>query len=59
VYAAARQVVYTSIGLFAGVEALESWRRHEVLMTRWLGGVAAAMALMLVVSSVLSRPKSR
>ena len=59
VYAAARQVVYTAIGLFAGVEALESWRRHEVLLTRALGGLAAAMAVMLVISSVLSRPRSR
>jgi predicted unusual protein kinase regulating ubiquinone biosynthesis (AarF/ABC1/UbiB family) len=59
VYAAARQVVYTAIGLFAGVEAIESWRRHEVLLTQWLGGLAAAMAVLLVVSSVLSRPKNR
>jgi ubiquinone biosynthesis protein len=59
VYVAARQVIYTAIGLFAGVEAIESWRRHEVLLTRWLGGVAAAMAVLLVLSSVLSRPRSR
>jgi predicted unusual protein kinase regulating ubiquinone biosynthesis (AarF/ABC1/UbiB family) len=59
VYAAARQVVYTAIGLFAGVEALESWRLHEVALTRWLGGLAAAMTVMLILSSVLSRPRNR
>jgi ubiquinone biosynthesis protein len=59
VYAAGRQVIYTAIGLFAGVEAIESWRRHEVLLTRWLGAAAAAMAVLLLVSSVLSRPRSR
>jgi predicted unusual protein kinase regulating ubiquinone biosynthesis (AarF/ABC1/UbiB family) len=59
VYAAARQIVYTAIGLFAGVEALESWRRHEVGMARGLGIAAGVAALFLVVSSVASRPRRR
>jgi hypothetical protein len=59
VYAAGRQLVYTSIGLVAGVEALESWRHSEESMTHWLGGLAAAMAVLLLLSSVFSRPRSR
>jgi predicted unusual protein kinase regulating ubiquinone biosynthesis (AarF/ABC1/UbiB family) len=58
-YAAGRQLVYTAIGLFAGVEALESWRRHEMAMARGLGIAAGVMALFLVVSSVVSRPRRR
>ncbi len=59
IYAAGRQVIYTAIGLVAGLEALESWRRHEITMTRWLGGVAIAMALLLLLSSIFSRPRRR
>jgi predicted unusual protein kinase regulating ubiquinone biosynthesis (AarF/ABC1/UbiB family) len=59
VYAAARQIIYTAIGLFAGVEALESWRRHEMGMARGLAIVAGVMALLLVVSSVIGRPRRR
>jgi predicted unusual protein kinase regulating ubiquinone biosynthesis (AarF/ABC1/UbiB family) len=59
VYAAARQIIYTAIGLFAGVEALESWRRHEMGMARGLSIVAGVMALLLVVSSVIGRPRRR
>jgi predicted unusual protein kinase regulating ubiquinone biosynthesis (AarF/ABC1/UbiB family) len=59
VYAAARQFIYTAIGLFAGVEALESWRHHEVALARGLGIVAGAMAALLLLSSVFSRPRRR
>jgi len=59
VYAAGRQIIYTAIGLFAGVEALESWRRHEAGMARGLGIAAAAMALLLLLSSIFSRPRRR
>jgi ubiquinone biosynthesis protein len=59
VYAAGRQMVYTAIGLFAGYEALESWRRNELPMARGLAAVAAAMALALVASSLWSRPRRR
>ena len=57
VYAAGRQIIYTAIGLIAGVEALESYRRHEVGLARGLGVTTAAMAVLLLVSSVLGRPK--
>jgi ubiquinone biosynthesis protein len=57
VYAVGRQIIYTAIGLFAGVEALDSWRRHEVRMARGLAITAAAMALLLVSSSIVSRPR--
>ncbi len=57
VYAGARQMVYTAVGLFSGYEALESWRRGEVAMTRGLGALALAAAAALAVSSVVSRPR--
>ncbi len=57
VYAGARQIVYTATGLFAGYEALESWRRHEVAMARGLAALAIAAAMALVVSSLVSRPR--
>ena len=56
VYAVGRQVIYTAIGLFAGGEALESWRRHELGMARDLAIVAAAAGALLLLSSVFSRP---
>ena len=59
VYTAGRQVIYTAIGLFAAFEGLESWRRGEVVLTRWLGGTAAAMAALLLLSSVFARPRRR
>jgi ubiquinone biosynthesis protein len=59
VYAVGRQVIYTAIGLFAGSEALESWRRHELAMARDLGLVAALAGVMLLLSSLFSRPRSR
>jgi hypothetical protein len=59
IYTAARQVIYTAIGLFAGFEALESWRRHEVAFARGLGIVAIACGVLLVLSSLFSRPPRR
>jgi len=59
IYAAGRQVIYTAIGLVAGLEALESWRRHEITTTKWLGGVAIAMGVLLLLSSIFSRPRRR
>ena len=59
VYAVGRQVIYTAIALFAGSEALESWRRHELAMARDLGVVAALAGVMLLLSSLFSRPRSR
>jgi predicted unusual protein kinase regulating ubiquinone biosynthesis (AarF/ABC1/UbiB family) len=57
VYTAGRQVIYTAIGIFAAMEALESWRRHETTIAHDLGVVAAVAATLLVLSSVFSRPR--
>ncbi len=59
VYTAGRQIIYTSIGLVAGYEAIESYRRGEALITKWSGGVAIAMGVLLLLSSVLGRPRRR
>jgi len=59
VYAAGRQIIYTAIGLFAGFEALESWRRHEWQMARALAGAAIAAAALLLMSSLFARPRRR
>jgi predicted unusual protein kinase regulating ubiquinone biosynthesis (AarF/ABC1/UbiB family) len=59
IYVSARQLIYTAIGLFAAVEALESWRRQEALMSHVLLGVATAAALLLALSSVFSRPSGK
>jgi ubiquinone biosynthesis protein len=59
VYAAGRQMIYTAIALFAGYQALDSWRHHEVLLSRWLLGLAAVSTLMFIGSSALSRPRGR
>ncbi len=56
-YAVGRQIIYTAIGLFAGSEALESWRRHEFAMARGLTVAAACAGAMLVLSSLFSRPR--
>jgi ubiquinone biosynthesis protein len=56
VYAAGRQIIYTAIGVFAGVEALESWRRGETTAAHWLGGLATGAGVLLVLSSLFSRP---
>jgi ubiquinone biosynthesis protein len=59
VYTAGRQVVYTAIGLFASYEALESWRRQETAMAHGLAGVAVGAGVLLVLSSLFSRPRGR
>lgn len=59
VYAAGRQVIYTAIGLFAAYEAIDAWRRHEAMLTRWLAGTAIAMGVLLVLSSLFARPRRR
>ncbi|HXN32661.1 MAG TPA: AarF/UbiB family protein [Polyangiaceae bacterium] len=59
IYVAGRQLIYTAIGLFAAIESIESWRRNEAELARGLGGVAAAAAVLLVLSSVFSRPSGR
>jgi ubiquinone biosynthesis protein len=59
VYASARQLIYTGIGIFASYEALESWRRHEAGLARGLGAVAVGAAVLLALSSIFSRPNGR
>jgi predicted unusual protein kinase regulating ubiquinone biosynthesis (AarF/ABC1/UbiB family) len=59
VYSAARQLIYTAIGLACGVEALEAHRLHEVGLARGLGAAAIAAGVLLVISSLVSRPKLR
>ncbi len=59
VYAAGRQIIYTAVGLVAGVQAIESWRRHEIELARGLGVAAGLATLLLAVSSLFSRPKRR
>jgi len=56
VYTAGRQIIYTAIGVFAGSEALASWRRNETTAAHWLGGVAIGAAALLLLSSLFSRP---
>jgi ubiquinone biosynthesis protein len=57
-YAAGRQLIYTAIGLCAGYEAIESWRLHEGPMARDFTVVALGAAVLLIGSSILSRPRS-
>ena len=59
VYAVGRQMIYTAIGLFAAYQALESWRRQELAMARGLTVVASVAGALLLLSSLLSRPRSR
>jgi predicted unusual protein kinase regulating ubiquinone biosynthesis (AarF/ABC1/UbiB family) len=59
IYTAARQLIYTAVGLFAGVEALESWRRGEVPLAQGLGAAAIACGVLLVFSSLFARPPRR
>lgn len=58
-YAAARQMIYTAIALFCGYQALDSWRHQELWLAHWLLGVAVASAVLLLGSSVISRPRTR
>jgi predicted unusual protein kinase regulating ubiquinone biosynthesis (AarF/ABC1/UbiB family) len=58
-YAAGRQMIYTAIALFAGYEGLDCWRHRELLLARWLVGVSIASAILLLGSSILSRPRGR
>jgi predicted unusual protein kinase regulating ubiquinone biosynthesis (AarF/ABC1/UbiB family) len=59
IYTAARQLIYTAMGLFAGAQALESWRRHEFGLAKGLGVAAAVCGVLLVLSSLFSRPSRR
>ena len=57
IYTAGRQIIYTAVGIFATLEALESWRRREPALFRGFGAVALGCTLLLALSSVFSRPR--
>jgi predicted unusual protein kinase regulating ubiquinone biosynthesis (AarF/ABC1/UbiB family) len=59
VYSAGRQLIYTAIALCCGMEALQAHRLHEVGLTRGLGAGAIVAGVLLVVSSIVSRPRLR
>jgi predicted unusual protein kinase regulating ubiquinone biosynthesis (AarF/ABC1/UbiB family) len=59
VYAAVRQLIYTTIGLFCGYEAIEAWHRRELVLAKGLGGAAAVAFLLLLLSSFLTRHRIR
>ena len=59
VYAIGRQLIYTAIGLCCGVKALEAYRLHDMGLARVLGSAAIVSGLLLVVSSLASRPRLR
>lgn len=59
VYAVGRQIIYTGVGLFATFEAVEAWRRHEWALARGFAIAAGVAAAVLVLSSLVSRPRRR
>ena len=56
-YAVGRQIIYTAVGIAAGVAALQLHFRGEDHLARWLGYGAAACGVVLVLSSLFGRPK--
>jgi predicted unusual protein kinase regulating ubiquinone biosynthesis (AarF/ABC1/UbiB family) len=58
-YAVGRQLIYTAVGLSCAIEALEAQRLHDVALARGLAAGAIAAALLLLVSSFVSRPRPR
>lgn len=60
VYAIGRQLIYTAVGLATGFAALHLHERGEDgTPTHALTGTAAFCALMLLLSSIFSRPRAR
>jgi ubiquinone biosynthesis protein len=59
VYAVGRQIIYTGVALFAVHEAFVAWGRHEEVMARGFAIAAGAATAMLVLSSIVSRPRRR
>ncbi len=58
IYAVGRQVIYTAIGIAAGTAALQLHFRGEDQYARWCVWGAAAMGVLLVLSSIFARPKT-
>ncbi len=58
-YAVGRQVIYTAIGIACGVAALQLHFRGEDHIARVLGWITGGCVLLLVLSSIFSRPRPR
>ena len=58
VYAAGRQLIYTSIGIACGLAALQLHMHGDDALARWPIGGAIACGVFLLVSSIFSRPRS-
>jgi predicted unusual protein kinase regulating ubiquinone biosynthesis (AarF/ABC1/UbiB family) len=56
-YAIGRQIIYTAIGIAAGIAALQLHFRGEEQLARWCAYVAMGCGGILVLSSLFSRPK--
>jgi ubiquinone biosynthesis protein len=56
-YAIGRQIIYTAVGIAAGIAALQLHFRGEDQLARWLAYVAAGAGGVLVLSSIFARPK--
>ena len=57
-YAVGRQIIYTSIGIASGVAALQFHFRGENHVARVLAWIAGGAGVLLVLSSIFSRPRS-
>jgi hypothetical protein len=58
IYAVGRQLIYTSLGIASGISALELHFHGEDRLARWPIGIAIACGVLLIVSSIFSRPRS-
>ncbi len=56
-YAIGRQIIYTAVGIAAGIAALQLHFRGEDQLARWLAYLAAGAGVVLVLSSIFARPK--
>ena len=54
-----RQIIYTAIGIASGLSALQLHVRGEDRLARWPAAAAIVMAVILVLSSIFARPRSR
>ncbi len=57
VYSAARQLIYTGIGIFAAYEAVQLYLVGQQKLWKIFAGVAIGAAVLLIGSSLFGRPK--
>lgn len=57
VYSAARQLIYTAIGIFASYEAVQLYLAGQTKLWKVFAGVAAGAIVLLVLSSLFGKPK--